>query len=135
MRVNVGLRVSRMKDCFNFPEPHLSTEDIPPIRIDLGELLHSRASFKTRDNDVNYLHATAQSYNPTMFCLRAWIPLLFLSVNASPLFVVTFFSLTYILNRPCTYFLRVSPRTTKASLQVLQIEMRLSYPTGLMKCS
>ena len=56
-----------------------------------------------------------------MFCLRAWVPLLFLPTNASPMsvlslplplclismlklfvrFVVTFFLLTYFLNRPC----------------------------------
>ena len=36
-----------------------------------------------------------------MFCLRAWVPLLFLPTNASPVFVVTFFILTYFLNRPC----------------------------------
>ena len=59
-----------------------------------------------------------------MFCLRAWIPLLFLPTNASPVlvfplrlypngdfqngilkscyrYVVTFFVLTYLLNRPC----------------------------------
>ena len=59
-----------------------------------------------------------------MFCLRAWVPLLFLPTNASPVsvyplcsgtdrhsqdsilkyfyrFVVTFFVVTYFLNRPC----------------------------------
>ena len=61
---------------------------------------------------------------PAMFCLRAWVPLLFLPTNASPVsvytlcphadrhsqdsilksfcsFVVTFFVVTYFLNRPC----------------------------------
>ncbi|KAL8856421.1 MAG: hypothetical protein Q9178_006991 [Gyalolechia marmorata] len=38
-----------------------------------------------------------------MFCLRSWLPLLFIPTNASPLFVVTFFLLTYFLNRPCVY--------------------------------
>ncbi|KAL9137469.1 MAG: hypothetical protein Q9175_001320 [Cornicularia normoerica] len=38
-----------------------------------------------------------------MFCLRAWVPLLFLPTNASPVFVVTFIILTYFLNRPCIY--------------------------------
>jgi len=38
-----------------------------------------------------------------MFCLRSWLPLLFIPTNASPLFVVSFFLLTYFLNRPCVY--------------------------------
>jgi len=38
-----------------------------------------------------------------MFCLRSWLPLLFIPTNASPLFVVSFFFLTYFLNRPCVY--------------------------------
>lgn len=38
-----------------------------------------------------------------MFCLRSWLPLLFIPTNASPLFLISFFILTYLLNRPCVY--------------------------------
>ncbi|KAE8378689.1 bladder cancer-related protein BC10-domain-containing protein [Aspergillus bertholletiae] len=38
-----------------------------------------------------------------MFCLRSWLPLLFIPTNASPLFIVSFVTLTYILHRPCIY--------------------------------
>ncbi|KAL8969317.1 MAG: hypothetical protein Q9197_004405 [Variospora fuerteventurae] len=38
-----------------------------------------------------------------MFCLRSWLPLLFIPTNASPLFVMSFFLLTYFHNRPCGY--------------------------------
>ncbi|KAI5456560.1 bladder cancer-related protein BC10-domain-containing protein [Mariannaea sp. PMI_226] len=39
----------------------------------------------------------------TMFCLRSWLPLLFLPTNASPAFILLFFICTYFLNRPCHY--------------------------------
>ncbi|KAA8647473.1 hypothetical protein EYZ11_010410 [Aspergillus tanneri] len=38
-----------------------------------------------------------------MFCLRSWLPLLFIPTNASPLFIVSFVTLTYVLHRPCIY--------------------------------
>ncbi|ORY64184.1 bladder cancer-related protein BC10-domain-containing protein [Pseudomassariella vexata] len=38
-----------------------------------------------------------------MFCLRSWLPLLFIPTNASPAFIVLFFLCTYFLNRPCVY--------------------------------
>ncbi|KAI1084069.1 bladder cancer-related protein BC10-domain-containing protein [Whalleya microplaca] len=38
-----------------------------------------------------------------MFCLRSWLPLLFIPTNASPAFVFLFFVCTYFLNRPCVY--------------------------------
>ncbi|KAI0534528.1 bladder cancer-related protein BC10-domain-containing protein [Xylaria digitata] len=38
-----------------------------------------------------------------MFCLRSWIPLLFIPANASPGFIFLFFICTYFLNRPCVY--------------------------------
>ncbi|KAI0415162.1 bladder cancer-related protein BC10-domain-containing protein [Xylaria grammica] len=38
-----------------------------------------------------------------MFCLRSWIPLLFIPANASPGFIFLFFVCTYFLNRPCVY--------------------------------
>ncbi|KAI0970924.1 bladder cancer-related protein BC10-domain-containing protein [Xylaria arbuscula] len=38
-----------------------------------------------------------------MFCLRSWIPLLFIPANASPAFIFLFFVCTYFLNRPCVY--------------------------------
>jgi len=38
-----------------------------------------------------------------MFCLRSWLPLLFIPTNASPLFIVSFITLTYLLHRPCIY--------------------------------
>ncbi|KAF3402149.1 hypothetical protein DPV78_004061 [Talaromyces pinophilus] len=38
-----------------------------------------------------------------MFCLRSWLPLLFIPTNASPLFILSFVVLTYILHRPCIY--------------------------------
>ncbi|OJJ72984.1 hypothetical protein ASPBRDRAFT_195623 [Aspergillus brasiliensis CBS 101740] len=38
-----------------------------------------------------------------MFCLRSWLPLLFIPTNASPLFIISFVTLTYILHRPCIY--------------------------------
>ncbi|UDD60244.1 hypothetical protein AFCA_007663 [Aspergillus flavus] len=43
-----------------------------------------------------------------MFCLRSWLPLLFIPTNASPLFIVSFVTLTYILHRPyrCFFDLR-----------------------------
>ncbi|KAI6781600.1 bladder cancer-related bc10 [Emericellopsis cladophorae] len=38
-----------------------------------------------------------------MFCLRSWLPLLFIPTNASPAFILLFFIGTYFLNRPCVY--------------------------------
>ncbi|KAK1828969.1 bladder cancer-related protein BC10-domain-containing protein [Podospora conica] len=38
-----------------------------------------------------------------MFCLRSWLPLLFIPTNASPSFIFLFFICTYFLNRPCLY--------------------------------
>ncbi|KAL2825475.1 hypothetical protein BDW59DRAFT_146273 [Aspergillus cavernicola] len=38
-----------------------------------------------------------------MFCLRSWLPLLFIPTNASPLFLISFVTLTYTLHRPCIY--------------------------------
>lgn len=38
-----------------------------------------------------------------MFCLRSWLPLLFIPTNASPIFIFSFFVCTYFLNRPCVY--------------------------------
>ncbi|KAI9813910.1 MAG: hypothetical protein M1832_006057 [Thelocarpon impressellum] len=38
-----------------------------------------------------------------MFCLRSWLPLLFIPTNASPAFILLFFISTYFLNRPCVY--------------------------------
>ncbi|KAI9840920.1 MAG: hypothetical protein M1838_003856 [Thelocarpon superellum] len=38
-----------------------------------------------------------------MFCLRSWLPLLFIPTNASPAFILLFFLSTYFLNRPCVY--------------------------------
>ncbi|EFX06693.1 hypothetical protein CMQ_7014 [Grosmannia clavigera kw1407] len=38
-----------------------------------------------------------------MFCLRSWLPLLFIPTNASPTFIFLFFVCTYFLNRPCVY--------------------------------
>ncbi|KAK3303935.1 bladder cancer-related protein BC10-domain-containing protein [Chaetomium strumarium] len=38
-----------------------------------------------------------------MFCLRSWLPLLFIPTNASPAFIFFFFLCTYFLNRPCFY--------------------------------
>jgi hypothetical protein len=34
---------------------------------------------------------------------HSWLPLLFIPANASPLFIVSFVTLTYILHRPCIY--------------------------------
>jgi hypothetical protein len=33
----------------------------------------------------------------------SWLPLLFIPTNASPLFIVSFVALTYIIHRPCVY--------------------------------
>jgi hypothetical protein len=33
----------------------------------------------------------------------SWLPLLFIPTNASPLFILSFVTLTYILHRPCIY--------------------------------
>ncbi|KAK4173696.1 bladder cancer-related protein BC10-domain-containing protein [Triangularia setosa] len=38
-----------------------------------------------------------------MFCLRSWLPLLFIPTSASPVFIFLFFICTYFLNRPCVY--------------------------------
>ncbi|KAJ5899807.1 hypothetical protein N7495_004551 [Penicillium taxi] len=38
-----------------------------------------------------------------MFCLRTWLPLLFIPTNASPIFIISFVVLTYIIHRPCIY--------------------------------
>ena len=35
--------------------------------------------------------------------LNSWLPLLFIPTNASPLFIVSFVALTYIIHRPCIY--------------------------------
>lgn len=33
----------------------------------------------------------------------SWLPLLFIPANASPLFIISFVTLTYLLHRPCIY--------------------------------
>ncbi|PGH15504.1 hypothetical protein AJ80_05521 [Polytolypa hystricis UAMH7299] len=38
-----------------------------------------------------------------MFCLRGWLPLLFIPANASPLFILFFVTTTYLIHRPCIY--------------------------------
>jgi len=38
-----------------------------------------------------------------MFCLRSWLPLLFIPTNTSPAFIFLFFVCIYFLNRPCVY--------------------------------
>ncbi|KAI9831089.1 MAG: hypothetical protein M1826_003987 [Phylliscum demangeonii] len=38
-----------------------------------------------------------------MFCLRSWLPLLFIPTNASPVFILLFIVSTYFLHRPCVY--------------------------------
>ncbi|KKA26974.1 hypothetical protein TD95_005221 [Thielaviopsis punctulata] len=38
-----------------------------------------------------------------MFCLRSWLPLLFIPTNAPPVFVFLFFVCTFFLSRPCVY--------------------------------
>ncbi|SPO03507.1 uncharacterized protein DNG_06190 [Cephalotrichum gorgonifer] len=38
-----------------------------------------------------------------MFCLRSWLPLLFIPTNAPPIFVFLFFACTFFLSRPCVY--------------------------------
>ncbi|PKS05527.1 hypothetical protein jhhlp_005489 [Lomentospora prolificans] len=38
-----------------------------------------------------------------MFCLRSWLPLLFIPTNAPPIFVLLFFACTFFLSRPCVY--------------------------------
>ncbi|KKZ64906.1 hypothetical protein GX50_04195 [[Emmonsia] crescens] len=35
--------------------------------------------------------------------LFSWLPLLFIPTNASPLFILSFITLTYLLHRPCIY--------------------------------
>lgn len=35
--------------------------------------------------------------------MNSWLPLLFIPTNASPLFIISFVALTYILHRPCIY--------------------------------
>jgi Bladder cancer-related protein BC10 len=35
--------------------------------------------------------------------VSSWLPLLFIPTNASPLFILSFVTLTYILHRPCIY--------------------------------
>lgn len=34
---------------------------------------------------------------------HSWLPLLFIPTNASPLFIISFIALTYIIHRPCIY--------------------------------
>ncbi|KAF8475644.1 bladder cancer-related protein BC10-domain-containing protein [Kalaharituber pfeilii] len=38
-----------------------------------------------------------------MFCLRSWLPLLFIPTSASPAFIVMFLISTYFFHRPCVY--------------------------------
>ncbi|KAL2105176.1 hypothetical protein VUR80DRAFT_8815 [Thermomyces stellatus] len=38
-----------------------------------------------------------------MFCLRSWLPLLFIPTNAPPVFVFLFFACTFFISRPCVY--------------------------------
>ncbi|EEH38581.2 hypothetical protein PAAG_08308 [Paracoccidioides lutzii Pb01] len=38
-----------------------------------------------------------------MEILPSWLPLLFIPTNASPLFILSFITLTYLLHRPCIY--------------------------------
>ncbi|PWW72631.1 hypothetical protein C7212DRAFT_359906 [Tuber magnatum] len=38
-----------------------------------------------------------------MFCLRSWLPLLFIPTSASPAFIVLFLICTYLFHRPCVY--------------------------------
>ncbi|KAJ4288809.1 hypothetical protein N0V88_007136 [Collariella sp. IMI 366227] len=38
-----------------------------------------------------------------MFCLRSWLPILFIPTDASPAFVFLFLVCTYFITRPCFY--------------------------------
>lgn len=38
-----------------------------------------------------------------MLTISSWLPLLFIPTNASPLFILSFVTLTYLLHRPCIY--------------------------------
>jgi len=38
-----------------------------------------------------------------MLISNSWLPLLFIPTNASPLFLISYVALTYILHRPCIY--------------------------------
>ena len=67
---------------------------------------------KTTESDIYqaicfaYGGKEIQTVEPLQFLLillLSWLPLLFIPTNASPLFVVVFFTLTYFLNRPCVY--------------------------------
>jgi len=56
-----------------------------------------------RSRLVNDKVSIASGTQSAMFCLRSWLPLLFIPTNASPLFILSFVTLTYILHRPCIY--------------------------------
>jgi len=56
-----------------------------------------------RSRLVNDKASIASGTQSAMFCLRSWLPLLFIPTNASPLFILSFVTLTYILHRPCIY--------------------------------
>lgn len=50
---------------------------------------------------TNKYQLTSLTFCLVIFC--SWLPLLFIPVNSSPLFILTFVSLTYLLHRPCIY--------------------------------
>uniref|UniRef100_A0A8H7NE47 Uncharacterized protein n=1 Tax=Bionectria ochroleuca TaxID=29856 RepID=A0A8H7NE47_BIOOC len=57
-----------------------------------------------------------------MFCLRSWLPLLFIPTNASPSFIFLFFVCTYFLNKPSDWF-RPRPETTPDDGSLVIVEM------------
>jgi hypothetical protein len=52
---------------------------------------------------VNFAPSSLPSIPMTNFSITSWLPLLFIPTNASPLFVLSFLLLSYLLNRPCVY--------------------------------
>jgi len=57
----------------------------------------------TNDNISWNIISVCPQETEKMFCLRSWLPLLFIPTNASPIFIFLFFLCTYFLNRPCVY--------------------------------
>jgi len=68
-----------------------------PITNQCSASLPADGASKVKDKQ------TSPQRQHTMFCLRSWLPLLFIPTNASPIFIFLFFICTYFLNRPCGY--------------------------------
>jgi hypothetical protein len=87
---------------------HLALVVIRPVHVSLRAKMFCLRRYDSDDNDnfpcgLESLSPTDEFANIITSVFFSWLPLLFIPTNASPLFIVSFITLTYLLHRPCIY--------------------------------